>query len=93
MLEIPIGIVEGAAVHTILPIGIVPSWALANVSAFKFLTATTLRFFGQTDSNVILAYTLLCHLVLELPQVVLDGIAFLNSEKLPSTHALINENL
>ena len=92
-LDLQLGLVEGAAVHAVLAIGTVPSWAPANVGVFEFLTAATLRYFGLTDSSVILAYTLLFHLVIVLPQVILGGLAALQSEKLPDARNLMSENL
>lgn len=92
-LDIQLGLVEGAAVHAVLAIGTVPSWAPANVGVFEFLTAATLRYFGLTDNGVILAYTLLFHLVIVLPQIVLGGLAVLKSEKLPDARQMMGENL
>ncbi len=83
-LNIDLGMVEGAAVHTVLSVGTLPSWAPANVGVFEFLVAYMLRFFGEGDGGLILAYTILLHLIVLLPQIVLGGIAAIKGSRLES---------
>jgi uncharacterized protein (TIRG00374 family) len=83
-LNIDLGLVEGAAIHSVLSIGTLPSWAPANVGVFEFLVAYMLRFFDEGDGGVILAYTIVFHLVVLLPQIILGGIAAIKGSRLES---------
>ena len=76
--------VEGAAIHSGLLIGTLPSWAPANVGVFEFLVAYMLRYFGEAEGGVILAYTIVFHLVILLPQILLGGIAAIKGSRLES---------
>lgn len=83
-LNIDLGLVSGAAIHSVLSIGTLPSWAPASVGVFEFLVAYMLRFFGEGNGGVILAYTIIFHLVILLPQIVLGGIAAIKGSRLES---------
>lgn len=72
---ITLGLAAAAAIHVVLTVGTMPPSTPAKVGVFEFLVAFMLRFFGVEDAAVILAYTILYHLVVVLPQIILGGIA------------------
>jgi uncharacterized protein (TIRG00374 family) len=74
-LGISLGLVPAAAIHVVLTIGSVPPSTPAKVGVFEFLVAFMLRSFGVQDGALILAYTIIFHLVVVLPQIVFGGIA------------------
>ncbi len=80
-LEISLGLVAAAAIHVALTVGTLPPSTPARVGVFEFLVAFMLRFFEVENSAIILAYTILFHLVVVLPQLVLGGIAALRRGK------------
>lgn len=82
-LNIPLGLVEATAIHVVLNVGTIPSWAPANVGVFEFLVAFMLQFFGIADGGLIVAYTLIFHLAIVLPQLIIGGIAVLHSGHTP----------
>jgi uncharacterized membrane protein YbhN (UPF0104 family) len=91
--NIPLGLAEAASIHVVLNIGTIPSWAPANVGIFEFLVAFMLRQFNQTDSGVIAGYTLLLHLVIVLPQIVIGGLAALRGGRGRLTNPTTNEGV
>lgn len=91
--NIPLGLAEAASIHVVLNIGTIPSWAPANVGIFEFLVALMLRQFNQTDSGVIAGYTLLLHLVIVLPQIVIGGLAALRGGRGQLTSPTTNEGV
>lgn len=92
-LDIDLSLVEGTAIHAVLSVGTLPSWAPANVGVFEFLVAYMLRFFGTTNGGVIFAYTILLHLVIIAPQIVLGGIAALKGNRLPASQEPVSESI
>lgn len=80
-VDIELGIVAAAAIHVALTVGTLPPSTPARVGVFEFLVAFMLRFFDVEDGAVILAYTIIYHLVVVVPQLVLGGIAALRRDK------------
>ena len=74
-LDLSLGLASAAAIHVAVTVGTVPPSTPAKVGVFEFLVAFMLRFFGVENASVILAYTLLFHLVVVLPQILFGGIA------------------
>jgi uncharacterized protein (TIRG00374 family) len=74
-MGIPLGILAAAAIHVVLTIGSLPPSTPAKVGIFEFLVAFMLRFFGVENDSIILAYAILFHLVVVLPQLLLGVIA------------------
>lgn len=79
-LNIDLGFIEATAIHVVLNIGTIPSWAPANVGIFEFFVDAMLTFFGVTAAGTSIAYTLIFHLTIVLPQVILGGIAIIRSD-------------
>ena len=74
-VDISLGLAPAAAIHVVLTAGTVPPSTPAKVGVFEFLVAFMLRFFGLENSATIVAYTIIYHLVVVIPQIVLGGIA------------------
>ncbi|MDX1686567.1 MAG: lysylphosphatidylglycerol synthase transmembrane domain-containing protein [Candidatus Promineifilaceae bacterium] len=74
-LDLSLGLASAAAIHVAVTAGTVPPSTPAKVGVFEFLVAFMLRFFGVENASVILAYTLLFHLVVVSPQILFGGIA------------------
>lgn len=74
-LDLSLGLASAAAIHVAVTVGTVPPSTPAKVGVFEFLVAFMLRFFGVENASIILAYTLLFHLVVVLPQILFGGIA------------------
>ena len=74
-LGISLGLVPAAAIHVVLTVGTLPPSTPAKVGVFEFLVAFMLHFFGIENSAVILTYTIIYHLVVVTPQIVLGGLA------------------
>lgn len=72
---IPLGLVPAAAIHVVLTVGTLPPSTPAKVGVFEFLVAFMLRFFDIESSALILAYTIIYHLVVVIPQIIFGGIA------------------
>jgi uncharacterized membrane protein YbhN (UPF0104 family) len=70
-----LGPVAATAIHVVLTVGTVPPSTPAKVGVFEFLVAFMLKFFGVENDALILAYTIIFHLVVVLPQILLGGIA------------------
>lgn len=74
-LDLSLGLAAAAAIHVAVTVGTLPPSTPAKVGVFEFLVAFMLRFFGVENASVILAYTLLFHLVVVLPQILFGGVA------------------
>lgn len=74
-LDLSLGLAAAAAIHVTVTVGTLPPSTPAKVGVFEFLVAFMLRFFGVENPSIILAYTLLFHLVVVLPQILFGGIA------------------
>jgi hypothetical protein len=75
-LNLPLNLAAAATIHVGLTVGTLPPSTPAKVGIFEFLVVFMLnRFFAIEDSAVALAYALVFHLVVVLPQLVLGGIA------------------
>lgn len=74
-LDLSLGLASAAAIHVAVTVGTVPPSTPAKVGVFEFLVAFMLRFFGVENASVILAYTLLFHLVVVLPQILFGAVA------------------
>lgn len=74
-VNIPLGLVPAAAIHVVLTVGTLPPSTPAKVGIFEFLVAFMLRFFDVENGALILAYTIIYHLVVVIPQIVFGGIS------------------
>lgn len=74
-MGIPLGLLAAATIHVVLTVGTLPPSTPAKVGVFEFLVAFMLQFFGVEGGATILAYTILYHLVVVLPQIAFGGIA------------------
>lgn len=81
-LDVPLGLVAAAAIHVVLTVGTLPPSTPARVGVFEFLVAFMLHFFDIENSALILAYTIVYHLVVVIPQLTLGGFAALRRGKL-----------
>ena len=80
-LDISLGLVAAAAIHVVLTLGTLPPSTPARVGVFEFLVAFMLRFFDIENSAVILTYTIIFHLVVVIPQLILGGVAALHRNR------------
>lgn len=74
--NLPLGIVAAAAIHVVLTIGTLPPSTPAKVGVFEFLVVFMLtKVLGVENEAVALAYAVLFHLIVVLPQILLGGVA------------------
>jgi uncharacterized protein (TIRG00374 family) len=73
--SLPLGLVAAASLHVVLTVGSLPPSTPAKVGVFEFLVAFMLRFFGVENSSLILAYTVIFHLVVVVPQLLFGTMA------------------
>lgn len=73
---LPFSLAAATTIHIGLTVGTLPPSTPAKVGIFEFLVVFMLnRFFALDDNTVALAYALVFHLVVILPQLVLGSIA------------------
>lgn len=89
-LQINLGLAEATAIHAVLSVGTVPAWAPANVGVFEFLVAFMLRYFDVTNPSLILTYTIIYHLVVILPQIILGGFALIRGDSRAATREALH---
>lgn len=73
--NISLGAVEAILLHLVLMAGLAPPTTPGRVLVFEAVVAFMLRQFGLTDEALILAFAIMYHLVVILPQIVLGSIA------------------
>lgn len=74
--DLPLNLAAAATIHLGLTVGTLPPSTPAKVGIFEFLVVFMLnRFFAVGDEALALAYALVFHLVVVLPQLLLGGIA------------------
>ena len=75
-LNLPLNAAAAATIHVGLTVGTLPPSTPAKVGIFEFLVVFLLtRFFAVEEDAIALAYALVFHLVVVLPQLLLGGIA------------------
>jgi len=81
-LNLPLNPAAAATIHIGLTVGTLPPSTPAKVGIFEFLVVFMLnRFFAIEDGAVALAYALVFHLVVVLPQLLLGGIALARGKR------------
>lgn len=80
-LGIPLGLKHGAVMHIALTVGAIPPSTPARIGIFEGIVIFVLATFGVEDSAVRLAYALIFHLLLVVPQLVLGGIGLLRRQR------------
>lgn len=76
---LPYGIVEAALVHIGLMLGLTLPTP-AKIGVFEASVVVMLRQVGMADESLMLGYAIVFHIVSVLPQIVLGGVAALNSD-------------
>lgn len=79
---LPFSLAAATTIHVGLTVGTMPPSTPAKVGIFEFLVVFMLnRFFAIDDSTLALAYALVFHLVVILPQLVLGSIALARGKR------------
>jgi uncharacterized protein (TIRG00374 family) len=73
--SLPLGLVAAASLHVVLTLGTLPPSTPAKVGVFEFLVAFMMRFFNVNNAAEILAYTIVFHLVVVVPQLLFGVVA------------------
>lgn len=76
-LDFPLGLKHAAALHLALTVGALPPSTPARIGVFEAIVIFLLGTFAVGDSAARLAYALIFHLVVVVPQLLLGGIALL----------------
>ena len=81
-LDLTPSLLSAATLHVVLTVGTLPPSTPAKVGVFEFLVVYTLRIVADVDADApLLAYALIFHLVVVLPQIVFGGIAAVRNGK------------
>lgn len=72
---LPYGLIEAAIIHVAISVALVPPSTPAKIGVFDGVVAFLLLQFGLKNDAVMVGYTVVFHLVLFLPQIVLGLIA------------------
>lgn len=78
--DIPLGAKHAAAVHIALTVGALPPSTPARIGVFEGIVTFILETFDVGDGALRLAYALVFHLVIVLPQLALGGVALLRRQ-------------
>lgn len=80
--DLPLNLAAAAAIHVGLTVGTLPPSTPAKVGIFEFLVVFMVnRFFPSGESATALAYALIFHLVVVLPQLLLGSIALARGKR------------
>lgn len=71
--NLPLGLAAAAAINLTVLIGSIPSSAPGNIGIFEFLTVLALQQLGLPDSETLLGFAFLFHLVVVGPVVIWGG--------------------
>jgi hypothetical protein len=74
-LQLPLGWVEAAVLHVAVTIALVPPTTPGKIGIFDGVVAFLLWQFGISDEATIISYTLLYHLVVIVPLIILGSLA------------------
>lgn len=80
-LGFPLGLRHAAAIHIALTVGALPPSTPARIGIFEGIVTFMLATFAVGDNATRLAYALVFHLVVVLPQLVLGGIGLLRRQR------------
>jgi uncharacterized protein (TIRG00374 family) len=80
-LGISLGLKHAAVLHLALTIGAIPPSTPARIGIFEGIVTFFLATFGVEDGALRLAYALIFHLLLVLPQLVLGGLGLLRRQR------------
>lgn len=72
---IQLGLAEAATIHVVVSLAIIPPSTPAKIGIFDGAVAFLLLWFGLESEALIAAYTILFHLVIVLPQIILGSVA------------------
>jgi uncharacterized protein (TIRG00374 family) len=78
---IPLSLRHAAVLHIALTIGALPPSTPARIGVFEGIVTFMLATFGIEDGALRLAYAIVFHLVIVLPQLVLGGLALLRRQR------------
>jgi uncharacterized membrane protein YbhN (UPF0104 family) len=73
--DFPLGLAEAAALHVITSLALVPPSTPAKIGIFDGVVVFLLFQFGITDEAAITAFTIVFHVVLILPAILIGSIA------------------
>lgn len=73
--HLPFGLAEAAAIHIFVSIALVPPSTPAKIGVFDGVVAFLLFQFGLENEATLASYTIVFHLVVILPQIVLGWVA------------------
>lgn len=74
-LGIPFGFVEAALIHVVVAIAVTPPSTPGKIGVFDGAVAFTLLYLGLENEATVVSYTIIFHLVVLLPKIVLGSIA------------------
>jgi hypothetical protein len=74
-LAIPFGFVEAALIHVVVSIAVTPPSTPGKIGVFDGAVAFTLLYLGLDNEAAVVSYTIIYHLVVLLPKIVLGSIA------------------
>jgi uncharacterized protein (TIRG00374 family) len=80
-LSIPLGLKHAAALHIALTVGALPPSTPARIGIFEAIVTFMLFTFAVGDDATRLAYALVFHFVVVLPQLVLGGVGLLRRQR------------
>lgn len=73
--HLDLGLAEAALIHVVVTIALAPPSTPAKIGIFDGAVAFLLLRFGVSEEGVVVAYTIIYHLVAVLPLILLGGIA------------------
>jgi hypothetical protein len=78
---LPLSLKEGAVLHIALTVGALPPSTPGRIGVFEGIVTFMLATFGIEDSALRLAYAIVFHLIIVIPQLVLGGLALLRRQR------------
>ncbi len=78
--DLPLFLVQAALLHVAVTIVTTPPSTPGKIGVFNGVVALALYSFGLTDDAVIISYSIVFHLVVVLPQIVLGSIAAVRTD-------------
>ena len=73
--DLPFGLIEAAVIHVVVTIVTTPPSTPGKIGVFNGAVALVLLSYGMADEAVIISYSIVFHLVVIVPQIVLGSIA------------------
>ena len=73
--DLPLGLAEAVILNLVLTLGMIPPSTPGKILVFEGLVILMLRQFGLGNSNLMLSFAIIFHLVVAIPQILLGAIA------------------